>query len=133
MYDSAAITSSGELYTWAVESMCGWDMGTMCRSSDLNRWVMYLMYDSAAITSSGELYTWGCGGLVAVCHSFCIYFSLYNTVETFIQSYILHSLTFAEAHLHIFIAVGSVGGTSLGCRAEIRTRACLTASQRATN
>jgi hypothetical protein len=33
-------------------------------------------------------------GLVAVCHSFCIYISLYNTlttVDTFIQSYILHS------------------------------------------
>ncbi len=29
-------------------------------------------------------------GLVAVCHSFCIYFSVYNTVDTFIQSYILH-------------------------------------------
>jgi hypothetical protein len=32
-----------------------------------------------------------------------------------------------------FETVGSVGGTSLGCRAEIRTRACLTASQRTTN
>jgi hypothetical protein len=40
---------------------------------------------------------------------------------------------FAEAHLHIFPAVDSVGGTSMGRRDEIRTRACLTASQRATN
>jgi hypothetical protein len=30
-------------------------------------------------------------GLAAVCHSFCIYLSLYNTVDTFIQSYIPHS------------------------------------------
>jgi hypothetical protein len=65
---------------------------------------------------------------------FCIYFSLYTTVDTFIHhSFIIHSQTFAEAHLHVFTAVGSVGGTSMGCRAEILTRACLTASQRATN
>ncbi len=45
-----------------------------------------------------------------------------------------HSLiTFAEVLLHFFIAAGSVCGTSLGCRAEIRTRTCLTASQRTTN
>ncbi len=36
--------------------------------------------------------------------------------------------TIHKAHLHVFTAVGSVGGTSMGCRAEIRTRACLTAS-----
>jgi hypothetical protein len=31
-----------------------------------------------------------------------------------------HSLiTFAEALLHVFIAAGSVGGTSLGCRFEL--------------
>jgi hypothetical protein len=30
-------------------------------------------------------------GLVAVCHSFFIYFSLCNTVDAFTQSYILHS------------------------------------------
>jgi len=48
----------------------------------------------------------------------------------YIHSYNHSLITFAEALLHIFIAAGSVGGTSLGCRAEIRTRACLTASQR---
>ncbi len=62
--------------------------------------------------------------LVAVGHSFCFYLSLYNTVDTFIH----HSfVTFAEAHLHFFTAVG---GTSRDCRAEIRTRAC---RQRVTN
>jgi hypothetical protein len=57
------------------------------------------------------------------------------TIHTFIHhSYVnIHTSTFAEALLHNFTAVGSVGGTSLGCRAEIRTRACLTASQRATS
>ena len=50
----------------------------------------------------------------------------------YIHSYNHSLITFAEALLHIFIAAGSVGGTSLGCRDEIRTRACLTASQRTT-
>jgi hypothetical protein len=51
----------------------------------------------------------------------------------YIHSYNHSRITIAEALLHIFIAAGSVGGTSLGCRDEIRTRACLTASQRTTN
>jgi hypothetical protein len=51
----------------------------------------------------------------------------------YIDSYNHSLITVAEALLHVFIAAGSVGGTSLGCRAEIRTRACLTASQRTTN
>jgi hypothetical protein len=51
----------------------------------------------------------------------------------YIHSYNHSLITFVEALLHVFIAAGSVGGTSLGCRAEIRTRACLTASQRTTN
>ncbi len=47
----------------------------------------------------------------------------------YIHSYNYSRITIAEALLHIFIiAAGSVGGTFLGCRAEIRTRACLTAS-----
>ncbi len=63
---------------------------------------------------------WQCATL------FCIYFSFFIQQ---LHSYIIHAKTFAEAHLHIFTAVGTVGGTSMGCRAEIRTRACLTASQ----
>ncbi len=57
---------------------------------------------------------------------FAIIFFLYSR---YIHTSFIHSQTFAEAHLHIFTAVSSVGGTSMGCRAEIRTRACLTASQ----
>ncbi len=49
-----------------------------------------------------------------------------------IHSYSHSLITFAEALLHMFIAASSEGGTSLGCRADIRTRACLTASQRTT-
>ncbi len=41
----------------------------------------------------------------------------------YIYSYNHSLITFAEALLHIFIAADSVGWTSLGCRAEIRTRA----------
>ncbi len=47
---------------------------------------------------------------MAVCHSFCIYFSLYNTVDTFIQSFIhnirrgpspyLHSCRLSGRNLH---------------------------------
>ncbi len=51
----------------------------------------------------------------------------------YIHSYNHLLITFAEALLHIFMAADSVGGTSLVCRAEIRTRARLTASQRTTN
>ncbi len=60
MYDSAAITSSGELYTWG----CG-EYGRLGHGDNVTqlrpKQVGYVMYDSAAITSSGELYTWGCG------------------------------------------------------------------------
>ncbi len=51
----------------------------------------------------------------------------------YIHSYNHSLITFAEALHHIFIAAGLVGGTSKGCRAEIRTRPCLTTSQRTAN
>ncbi len=66
-------------------------------------------------------------GLVALRHSFCIFLFLF-TIHTFIQSVI----TFPDAHLLIFSAAGSVGGTSMWCRAEIRIWNCLTANQRTT-
>jgi hypothetical protein len=62
---------------------------------------------------------------------FCIFYFSVTTHR--VHSYKNSLITFAEALLHIFMAAGSVGGTSLGCRAEIRTRACLTASQRTTS
>jgi hypothetical protein len=40
---------------------------------------------------------------------------------------------FAAAHLRIFNSAGSVGGTSMDCRVEIRSRACLAGSQLTTN
>jgi hypothetical protein len=49
-------------------------------------------------------------GLVAVCHSFCIYFSLYNRYSRDIHTIIHPS----------FINIRSVGGTSLGCRLPSR-------------
>jgi hypothetical protein len=57
-----------------------------------------------------------------------IYVFFFNTIDTFIE------YTFAEALLHIFTAVGSVAGTSMGCLAENDSSfelgpACLTASQ----
>ncbi len=71
--------------------------------------------------------------LVAWCHSFCLFFIFYH-IHTYIHSYNhIHPSPFAEASLHFFIACLLSGGTSLWCRAENRTRACLTASQRATN
>ncbi len=51
-------------------------------------------------------------------------------LSVYIHSFIHHSFTtFVESHLHIFTAAGSVGGTSMGCRAEIRTLVCFSASQ----
>ncbi len=55
---------------------------------------------------------------------------IYIFLLQYIHSYNHSLITFAEGLFHIFKAAGSVGGTSLGCRAEIRTQACLTASQR---
>ncbi len=52
-------------------------------SSDFNFFNMYVMN-----CEYRELPFDFIKGLVAVCHSFCIYFSLYNTVDTFIH----HSL-----------------------------------------
>jgi hypothetical protein len=63
-------------------------------------------------------------------HDFCLF--VYFIVHTFIpsHSYSSHSPKF----LSIFSSlVSSVGKTSLGCRAENQTRACLTASRRTTN
>ncbi len=57
-------------------------------------------------------------GLVAICHSFLHFFFFLYTIDKLIH------------HSFKNIGCGSVGGTSMGCRAEIRTRACLTASQR---
>jgi hypothetical protein len=54
-----------------------------------------------------------------------IYFLFTNT-----HSYNNSLITFAEAHLHIFTLAGKVGETFMGCRAEIRTWASLTASLR---
>ncbi len=55
---------------------------------------------------------------------------VYFYYSVYIQSF-THNIRWAL--LHIFIAAGSVSGTSLGGRAEIQTRARLTASQRTTN
>ncbi len=63
-------------------------------------------------------------GLVAVCHSFCIYFSfLYNRYihTTSIQKHWLRPI-FMSSQL------SAQGGTSMGCRAEIRTRVFLKGS-----
>ncbi len=83
-------------------------------------WFMYI--DPLLKTVVFTVYRFN--GLVAVCHSFCIFFFFLQYLHSYNHSFI----SFAEAHLHIFTAAGSVGGTSKGCREEIRTPACLTAS-----
>ncbi len=76
--------------------------------------------------------------LVAGCHSLCLFF-IFNYIHTFIQSHFtfiqyIYSSPFAEASLHFFIACLLSGkDLPVQCRAENRTRACLTASRRATN
>jgi hypothetical protein len=49
-------------------------------------------------------------GLVAGCHSFCLFLIFYN-IHTFIQSQYIHPSPFAEASLHILIACELSGET----------------------
>ncbi len=69
-------------------------------------------------------------GLVAWCHSFCLfwYYVLYN-IHSYSKFIRHHSPRFLSISSSL---VSSVGKTSLGCRAENRSRARLTASQRTT-
>ncbi len=72
-------------------------------------------------------------GLVAGCHSFLFIFIFFITYRrsfnhnTFIRLHLLKPLSISSS------LVCSVGKTSLWCRAENRTWACLTASRRAAN
>ncbi len=75
--------------------------------------------------------------LVAGCHSFCLFFIFFSLtyIHSFNHSHSIH-LSFAirwglSPFPHRLYA--QWGNTSLWCRAENRTRACLTASRRATN
>ncbi len=63
------------------------------------------------------------------CHYFYLFylFQLHTFIITFIQY--IHPSPFAEASFHFFIACCSEGKTSLGCRAEIRARACQASAQ----
>ncbi len=72
---------------------------------------------------------------MAGCHSFCLIFIFYN-IHTFIHSNSYN--TFIHRHSpgplsNSSSLVSSVGQTTLWCRAENRTQACLPASRRATN
>ncbi len=70
---------------------------------------------------------------VLVLHLQYIYVTLVACLFFFLHykhSYNHSFITFAEANLHIFTAASSVGWTSMRWGAEIRTQACLTASQR---
>jgi hypothetical protein len=72
-------------------------------------------------------------GLVAGCHSFLLFFIFYN-IHTFIQSHSYNTFIHRHSLRPLSISsllVCSVEYTSLWCRAEVRTRACLTASRRA--
>ncbi len=68
---------------------------------------------------------------------FLVYFSYFITyTHTFFSitfTQYIYPSPFAGASLHLLIACKLSRKTSLWCRAENRTRACLTASRRATN
>ncbi len=51
-----------------------------------------------------------------------LFFHLFSLSNRYIHTSFIHKHT-ADPHLHIFTAVGSVGGTSMWCRAEIRASA----------
>ncbi len=88
----------------------------------------YHNFEIVGIWSGPHCKKLGVNSLVSLSHSFCTFIFL----SQYIHSYNHSIISFAEAHPHIFTAAGSVGGTSLGCRVENRTRACLAASQRTT-
>ncbi len=58
---------------------------------------------------------------------FFIFYNIHTYIHTITFKQYFYPSPFAEASLHIFIACLLSGGTSLWCRAENRTRACLTA------
>ncbi len=61
-------------------------------------------------------------------------FIIFLTFIHTIQSHSVHPSPFAEARLlESSLRLRSARGASMGCRTEIRTRACLTASRRTTN
>ncbi len=65
-----------------------------------------------------------------------VYFSYFMTyIHSFNHIHTIHIYPspVAKVFLHLFIAGKLSGKTSLWCRAENRTQACLTASRRATN
>ncbi len=89
---------------------------------------------------------WNVKHLVPKCHSFFLWFGgtmpLFLFIFCILRYTYIHLITFiqynypspfAEVSLHIFIAGQLSGKTSLWCRAENRTRACLTASRRSIN
>jgi hypothetical protein len=65
---------------------------------------------------------------------FVFLFFYFSVVTIHIHSYNHSFITFAEALLHIFIAAGSVGGTSLpwGSEPRFELGPCRSASQRTT-
>ncbi len=69
---------------------------------------------------------------MAGCHSFCLFSNFITYIHSFNHNTFIrrHSLSLSP-FLHRFVS--SVGKTSLWCRAENRTRACLTASRRVAN
>ncbi len=84
------------------------------------------------ITTNGFLKVWWQDATLFV------YFSFLYNIHTFIQSHSHSYNTFIHRHLLRPLSISSslvcsVGNISLRCRAENRTRACLTASRRATN
>jgi hypothetical protein len=76
-------------------------------------------------------------GLVAGCHTFLFIFHIFfiTYIHTFIQSHSCNTFILRHSLGPLSISSSlesSVGRPSLWCRAENRTRACLTASRRAT-
>ncbi len=74
-------------------------------------------------------------GLVAGCHSFCLFFIFYN-MHASIQSHSYNSFIRRQSLRPLSISsslVCSVGNTSLWCQAENQTQACLLVSRHATN
>ncbi len=98
------------------------------------QWIQIRFRIPVLMTKNFKFYSWKKLQFFILFYFFIIFHILrytYIHLMTFIQH--ICPSPFAEVSLHLFIALKLSGKTSLWCRVENRTRACLTASRRSTN
>ncbi len=116
------------MIVWVSRKRC-----TVRKYREINYfWILYLFLYMKEYSGSfppsikGDFFK----GLGAPCHSFCIYFSLYNR---YIHTSFIHKYSLRPISTPSQLSARWAESPSVGCWAEIRIRACLKASQLATN